>query len=149
MNVFIFCYQIYILHSNKSWFYFITKDIINMLQQQYRTRLITPRGLVMMEWSTLSTLFPSPFRYPPPFSPAWVWSVDHYYSFRRAILLSTDYYHQYSHVIKRQIVMGDKVRLMLEFNLETFLKCGPAKTNMVWKDLLLVWADKKELWTRP
>ena len=53
-----------------------------------------------------------------------------------AILLSSDYY-QYSHVIKRQIVMGDKVRLMLEFNLETFLKCGPPKTNMVRKYFLL------------
>ena len=33
--------------------------------------------------------------------------------------------------------MGDKVRLMLEFNLETFLKCGPPKTNMGWKILLV------------
>ena len=33
--------------------------------------------------------------------------------------------------------MGDKVRLMLEFNLETFLKCGPPKTNMVRKYFLL------------
>ena len=126
----------------------------------------------MMECTTLSTLFPAPGRYPAHQTTQSIYSHHHYDSvsfvYWRAIrqilypgnicliLLSTDY-RQYSDVIKRQIVMGDKVRLMLNSIWKHFQnrdQAGPSKTNMVltlrerhlllqlWTDLY-IWADKK------